>query len=83
VETRWQVGVDERTEGATDAAGGCEDCVSRAPKMLSATRMSMKASVSDVVMLGMNGRKINRQQKGPFAGIPERDKAFVTAVNAR
>jgi len=33
----------------------------RAPKMLSATRMSMKASVSDVVMPGMNGRK--RQQK--------------------
>ncbi len=29
--------------------------------MLSATRMSMKASVSDVVMPGMNGRK--RQQK--------------------
>jgi len=37
--------------------------VARAPKMLSATWMSMKVSVSDVVMPGMNGRKMNRQQK--------------------
>jgi hypothetical protein len=29
--------------------------------MLSATWMSMKELVSDVVMPGMNGRKINRQ----------------------
>jgi hypothetical protein len=44
-----------------------------AAKMLSVTWISMKALVSDVVVPGMKGRKINRQ-KGSLAGIAERDK---------
>jgi hypothetical protein len=44
-----------------------------AAKMLSVTWISMKALVSDVVVPGMKGCKINRQ-KDSLAGIAERDK---------